>query len=83
MKKNSTQRKTVKRAVAKNCYFTETGTTPDYKNVLILRRFISDRGKIIPQKYTGLTAGNQRLLTKALKRARQMALLPYTDKHAI
>jgi len=65
------------------CYFTESGTKPDYKDVLILRRFISDRGKIIPQKYSGLTAKNQRMLSSEVKKARYMALLPYTDKHSI
>ena len=68
---------------SKSCYFTETGTKPDYKNVLILRRFISDRGKIISQKYSGLTSKNQRLASAELKKARFMALLPYTDQHAI
>lgn len=67
----------------KECYFTETGTKPDYKNVLVLRRFITDRSKVIPQKYNGLTSKNQRLLTREVKKARFMALIPYTDKHAI
>lgn len=65
------------------CYFTQTGTTPDYKDVLTLKRFTSDRGKIIPQKYTGVSAKNQRLLSVEIKKARYMALLPYTDKHLI
>ena len=64
------------------CYFTKTNTKPNYKDVLILRRFISDRGKILPQSKTGVTAKNQRALSKAIKRARYMALLPYTDRHA-
>lgn len=75
--------KTKKKAAPKECYFTKTGTTPNYKDVLILRRFISDRGKIIPQSRSGITAKNQRLLSKAIKRARYMALLPYTDQHAL
>ena len=69
--------------VVKNCYFTETGTKPDYKEVLVLRRFINERGKILPQKYSGLTAKNQRLLAKEIKKARYMGLLPYTDRHAL
>jgi len=64
-------------------YFSQTGTKPDYKEVLVLRRFISDRGKVLPQKYTGLTAKNQRLLATEVKKARFMALLQYTDRHAI
>lgn len=67
----------------RNCYFKQTGTKPDYKEVLVLRRFINERGKIIPQKYSGLTAKNQRLLAAEIKKARFMGLLPYTDRHAI
>jgi len=67
----------------KTCYFTETGTKPDYKEVLVLRRFINERGKILPQKYSGLTAKNQRLLAKEIKKARYMGLLAYTDRHAL
>jgi small subunit ribosomal protein S18 len=48
-----------------------------------LRRFINERGKVLPQKYSGLTAKNQRLLAKEIKKARYMGLLPYTDRHAI
>jgi small subunit ribosomal protein S18 len=65
------------------CYFTQTGTKPDYKEVLTLKRFTSDRGKVLPQKYTGLTSKNQRMLSNEIKKARYMALLPYTDRHAI
>jgi small subunit ribosomal protein S18 len=65
------------------CYFTQTGTEPDYKEVLTLKRFTSDRGKIIPAKYTGVSAKNQRKLAKEIKKARYMALLPYTDQHAL
>lgn len=65
------------------CYFTKTDTTPNYKDVLILRRFITDRGKIISQSRTGVTAKNQRKLSKAIKQARFMVLLPYTDRHAL
>jgi len=65
------------------CYFTQTGTTPDYKEALVLRRFISDRGKIIPQKYSGLTSKHQRKLAQEVKKARYMGLIQYTDRHAI
>lgn len=82
-KKTKKTRRTKKSPIAKNCYFTETGTRPDYKEVLVLRRFINERGKILPQKYTGLTAKNQRLLAVEVKKARYMGLLPYTDRHAL
>jgi small subunit ribosomal protein S18 len=49
----------------------------DYKEVARLRRFLSDRGKILPRRMTGTCARHQRALTIALKRARHIALLPF------
>jgi small subunit ribosomal protein S18 len=51
----------------------------DYKEVSRLRRFVSERGKILPRRVTGTCAKHQRPLTVALKRARAIALLPYTS----
>lgn len=53
----------------------------DYKDIGRLRRYISDRGKIEPRRRTGTCARHQRILTIALKRARHLALLPYTAEH--
>ena len=64
-------------------YFEENDTSPDYKDILILRRFITPRGKILRGDLTGLNAQNQKMLSKAIKKARYMALLPYTDRHRI
>jgi small subunit ribosomal protein S18 len=50
----------------------------DYKEVARLRRYVSERGKILPRRVTGTCARHQRRLTEALKRARHIALLPYT-----
>jgi len=50
----------------------------DYKNISRLRRFVTDRGKIIPRRTTGTCASHQRSLTHAIKRAREIALLPFT-----
>jgi small subunit ribosomal protein S18 len=62
----------------KVCYFTANGITHiDYKDVDMLKKFISERGKILPRRVTGTSAKYQRKLTVAIKRARQMALLPY------
>lgn len=65
------------------CYFTQTNTMPNYKEVLILRRYLTDRGKILPASKSGVKSKKQRLLAQAIKRARYMALLPYTDRHAL
>lgn len=62
----------------KVCYFTANGITRiDYKDVDLLKKFISERGKILPRRVTGTSAKYQRKLTIAIKRSRQMALLPY------
>ncbi len=50
----------------------------DYKDVQTLKRFVSDRGKILPRRITGACAKHQRKVTKEVKRARQVALLPYS-----
>ncbi|HHX62022.1 MAG TPA: 30S ribosomal protein S18 [Epulopiscium sp.] len=52
----------------------------NYKDVNMLKRFISERGKILPRRITGNSAKAQRKLTSAIKRARHLALLPYTQE---
>ena len=52
-------------------------TMVDYKDAAKLKRFLSERGKILPRRTTGTCAAHQRQLTVAIKRARQIALLPY------
>ncbi len=54
--------------------------TIDYKDVNKLHKFISDRAKILPRRVTGTCAAHQRELTTAIKRARHVALLPYTNE---
>lgn len=54
--------------------------TVDYKEIPKLRRYITERGKILPRRITGNCAHHQRQLTVAIKRARVMALLPYTSE---
>lgn len=66
-----------------NDYFKENNIVPDYKDTLILKRFLTERGKILPASRSGVSAKNQRRLAAAIKRARFMALLPYTSNHAI
>ncbi len=55
------------------------GDPIDYKDVDLLKKFITDRGKILPRRLTGLTAKQQRELTNAVKRARIVALLPFVN----
>ena len=51
----------------------------DYKDIAKLQKFTSDRAKILPRRVTGTCAAHQRALTTAIKRARQIALIPYTQ----
>ncbi len=62
----------------KTCPFSgDNGLTIDYKDVKLLQRYISERGKIVPSRITAVTAKKQRELAKAIKRARFLGLLPY------
>ena len=66
----------------KFCRFTAEGVKEvDYKDVDVLKEFITENGKIIPARITGTKAKYQRQLSDAIKRARFLALLPYTDLH--
>ena len=66
------------------CRFTVTGVEEiDYKDIDTLRDFIAENGKIVPARLTGTRAIYQRQLSTAIKRARFLALLPYTDKHRV
>ena len=66
----------------KYCRFTAEGITEvDYKDIELLKAFISETGKIVPSRITGTKAKYQRQLARAVKRARYLALIPYTDAH--
>lgn len=65
----------------KTCYFTENKIEYiDFKEVEMLKKFISDRGKILPRRFTGTKAYYQKHLAVAIKRARHMALLPFVEE---
>ena len=66
----------------KFCRFTADGVTEiDYKDLNTLRSYVTESGKIVPSRITGTSAKYQRQLTTAIKRARYLALLPYSDAH--
>lgn len=63
----------------RNCTFcSEKAKFIDYKDIGRLRRFVTERGKILPRRVSGNCARHQRVLAVAVKRARELALLPYT-----
>ena len=66
----------------KFCRFTAEGVKEiDYKDLEVLKQYVSETGKIVPSRITGTKAKYQRQLATAIKRARYLALLPYTDAH--
>ncbi len=68
----------------KFCKFTAEGATSiDYKDLNNLRQYVSENGKIVPSRITGTKAKYQRMLQTAIKRARYLALIPYTDNHDV
>ena len=70
------------RSRAKFCYFTAEGIDEiDYKDINILKRYLTETGKIIPSRITGTKARYQRQLALAIKRARFLSLIPYCDQH--
>ena len=65
----------------KVCMFCVDKTPIDYKNITLVQRFVSDRGKIVPRRRTGVCAKHQRSLSQAIKRARYLAILPASPNH--
>jgi len=78
MRRRKRQRRFPRRKV---CRFTKEGVLHiDYKDYRLLREYLTDRGKIIPRRITGTSAKYQRMLTRAIKKAREIALLPSTRR---
>lgn len=66
----------------KYCRFTAEGVEEiDYKDIATLKNYVTETGKIVPSRITGTKSHYQRQLSTAVKRARYLALLPYTDRH--
>ena len=80
----TTQEKTFRRPIIRRrreCVHKNLDLRVDYKDIATLRKYITDRGKIIPAKRTGNCAKCQRELTTAIKRARYLAFIPYSQEH--
>lgn len=79
MEENKTYKKNIKRSPRKKVciYCVEKNDNIDYKDVAKLRKFMTEKGKILPRRMSGLCAKHQRMVASAIKRARVMALLPY------
>ena len=67
----------------RTCRFTEEGVKEiDYKDLETLRQYIGETGKIVPARIMGTSSKYQRQLARAIKRARYLSLLPYSDQHS-
>ena len=77
------RKKIIKRNTNKYCKFTAEGIDQiDYKDTETLKKYITETGKIIPSRVTGTKSHYQKQLATAIKRARFLALMPFTDKHS-
>lgn len=84
--KQTTTEKKVKKPVhpdakkrrKKPCYFCENKTNPDFRDAELLRKYMTERGKIMTQRASGCCSKHQRALAKAIKRSRQIGFVPYT-----
>jgi small subunit ribosomal protein S18 len=78
-KKQKAKKKIIKvRPLSVNCMFCEDKTNPSYKNSSDMEKFVSDRGRIFNRERSGNCAKHQRILAREVKRARHLALLPFT-----
>ncbi len=65
----------------KNDRLNKENINVDYKEIEVLKSYLTEAGKIVPGRVTGTTVQNQRKIARAIKQARFLALIPYTDKH--
>ncbi len=70
-----------KRRTKKVCWFEANKVEPDYKDIKIIGRYVTERGKIVPRRLSGVSSKNQRKLAVAVKRARHLALLPFVAEN--
>ena len=82
-KKGFKRKKNPNRNKNRYCFFTAKGIEQiDYKDIDLLKKYITETGKIIPRRNTGRKSHYQKQLAVAIKRARYLALLPFTDQHS-
>ena len=74
------KKKKILKRRTRNMFLPKNVKYVDYKNVDLISKFINSHGKILAARITGLTANQQRAMSKAIKRARQMALIPYSKE---
>lgn len=79
MQKGKKRRPTLKlKPVKRNCMFCKTNSDPDYKDIETLKKYVSERAKILGKARTGVCAKHQRKISREVKRARTLGLLPFT-----
>ena len=68
-----------RRRIKKVCWFEQNKVEPDYKDIRIIYRYVTERGKIVPRRLSGVSSKNQRKLAVAIKRARTIAIMPFVS----
>lgn len=71
----------IRRRKKKICFFCSNAIMPHYRHEPVLRRFVTERGKIVPRRMTGVCAKHQRKLALAVKRARHIAFFPFVSEN--
>lgn len=70
-----------RRRTKKVCWFEQNKVEPDYKDIKIIGKYVTERGKIVPRRLSGVSSKNQRKLAVAIKRARHLGLLPFVAEN--
>jgi small subunit ribosomal protein S18 len=70
-----------RRRVKKVCWFEQNKVEPDYKDIKLIGKYVTERGKIVPRRLSGVSSKNQRKLAVAIKRARHLGLLPFVAEN--
>jgi small subunit ribosomal protein S18 len=78
--RESTTKRTPRVSRRKACFFDANKMEPSYLETAVLKKFLTERGKIVPAAKSGVCAKHQRLLSREIKRSRQVGLLPFTDR---
>lgn len=80
VEENEAESKTAVKSTKRVCYFCQSKTNPSYTDMNVLKRFVTDRAKIVAKAKSNLCSKHQRFVTKQIKYARHLALLPFTPK---
>lgn len=79
-KRNDTDKKTPRSSRRKSCFFDVNKVEPSFTDVPVLKKFLTERGKIVPAAKSGVCSKHQRALSREIKQSRQLGMLPFTGR---